>query len=246
MTKIHRGKVMLDGQTYSMAELASLARHKYHNQITAPTIQKRLENGWNVLDAITKHTYIERAKLYELNGQQYSIRELVDLAQRKYHNKLAYATIYKRLSDGWSAKDAVRIGRARQTGSKIYQYSGHQYSLAQLRDLAKRRYDLDLSPQVIFARINRQHWPVGKAISTPAEKPDLSSLTPEERRQRLSKQQMRYYKKHPDTYYKTNYLSTVRSYLRNHASEDDLREALAKVNAKLAEFNNEKAVKTND
>lgn len=125
---------------------------------------------------------------------------------------------------------------------KHYIYQGKSYTITQLAELAAKRFDNPLKSQTIYARLNRSSWDIERALKTPAEPNSLKDLTPAQRRRRLSKQQQNYFKRHRETFYRSNYLAMVKTYLRKYATADELREALARVQDKNAEVKDEAKV----
>lgn len=122
-----------------------------------------------------------------------------------------------------------------------YLYQGEDYTISQLAKLAADKFNNPVKEQTIYARINRDGWDVDKAVRTPLKIVSLDQLTPEERRKRLTEQQRNYFKKHRQTFYRSNYLAMVKSYLRRYATVDDLQTALSKVKARKAELKSEEA-----
>lgn len=142
------GYYKYQGRQYSIAELVKLAKERYNLDLDQGTIYHRLKSGHSVTEAISKPaTTVNR---YQYEGQAYTARELSNLAYEKYHLKLTADQIRKRINYGASVAEAIQKPMAQ---TKTYRFEGHDYTNRELRQLAKERYNVDITSAQLIKRL---------------------------------------------------------------------------------------------
>lgn len=110
---------------------------------------------------------------------------------------------------------------------RTYEYRGRQYSIAELTQLAQRRFHNPIKATQLARRINQMGWSTLRAMKTPIhDRADLSGWTEQQKRQRLSDQQNAYYKRNRKTFYRSQYLSVGKKYITEYANVEELQDVL--------------------
>lgn len=147
------------GKEFKISELCQLAKEKYHQDISASAMTKRL-----------RHMSVKQAMQLPVRPQrttsaQYDLVQLQAEAWNKYHLKLTKAAISQRLQRGWSTKKAISIPRQATGTSQLYQFKQKLWTINELADYAQE-HGYMLPKNIIRARLGL-NWDVQRAISTP-------------------------------------------------------------------------------
>ena len=104
-------------------------------------------------------------KLYEYQGEQYTLRQLSEIAPNGATTKV----INNRLHQGMTVEKAVTLP---VKGAKTYEYQGQWLTIDQIAQLTHYR----LSTQMLRYRLNKKHMTVEDAISTKMLKAPKSTV----------------------------------------------------------------------
>ena len=128
-------------------EYPSYAAAAQHYGIDPGTFNMRIsKSGWSPEEAAglrPRRSYARHA--IEINGKVY--KSLMSAAEAQ---GIAYKTVFKRLSDGWSVEQALGVKPPKRLARKIYEFKGKQYQSQ--REMAEA---FGLKPATLCRRLSR-------------------------------------------------------------------------------------------
>jgi hypothetical protein len=150
-------KIEYNGKVWLPSELEAIAM----DGITAHDITTRLGRNWSVEKAISQPTE-DRIYKREYNGKLYTIKELSQLDECVVDS----STIKCRLSRGWSVKRAITQYKnvKVQPYTKEIKYNGEIINVLDVIEIAKNKYNIDLTEADVRDRINRG-WDIERVVS---------------------------------------------------------------------------------
>ena len=116
--KRHRkiGKPTRNIISYKNKQYKSFSEMAKDYKIKRKNLDKRIQKGWTLQEALEipekRKQNILSVKLYEYQGQLYSVKQLEKISGISKH------TLYKRLKNGWSIEEAVEIPTGIRKGNK--------------------------------------------------------------------------------------------------------------------------------
>lgn len=136
-------------------------------KISLTTIYRRRQNGWDNDKIVTTPVTVRPGIYYKLDGKKYTTKQLIDIYQSTYKEFVSCTTIQHRAKHAKTLDDVIYPVNHNFARNRSIPYNGHKVTILDLREIALKKYHLNLHERTIKDRLVRLKWSVEKAISTP-------------------------------------------------------------------------------
>ena len=155
----------LDGTAYEFKSLAAACEAFGQKQTRVEHRIKEL--GWSIQKALntSKQTPSGIERNFVVNGKKY---EFSNLREACRHFNISYDAVSNRIEKGMSVGEALTTPVRKKQKECRFVHNGKQFVFPSLK---KACDEFGSNYQTVKARVNKMGWNIGKAITTPCQRP---------------------------------------------------------------------------